>query len=175
MMEDADESSNENNIAVSGIVDHNASPQKTNKKAYEFTLTKDVGSNHYRSRIGFNLHPLPIGYHTLIVEFFPSELADFSMTALATSISIHSQTTAKFGPTSDVVGYSKTLIHFDRWNSAPAQYIYLDLHGTANHVREQHGNEPREIAKKLRVLRMCSNRVDCLIFEIFLFGTLSQN
>ena len=32
-----------------------------------------------------------------------------------------------------------------------------------NHVREQHGNEPYEIAKNFRVLRKCSNKFDCLI------------
>ena len=37
------------------------------------------------------------------------------------------------------------------------------------HVREQHGNEPCEIAKNFRVLRKCSNKFDCLILEMFLF------
>ena len=36
-----------------------------------------------------------------------------------------------------------------------------------NHGREQHGNEPSEIAKNFRVLRKCSNKFDCLIFEMF--------
>ena len=43
-----------------------------------------------------------------------------------------------------------------------------------NHAREQHGNEPYEIAKNFRVLRKCSNKFDCLIFETFLFGTLTE-
>ena len=37
-----------------------------------------------------------------------------------------------------------------------------------NHMREQHGNEPCEIAKNFRVLRKFSNKFDCLIFEMFL-------
>ena len=41
-----------------------------------------------------------------------------------------------------------------------------------NHVREQHGNEPCEIAKNFRVLRKCSNKFDCLIFEMFLIRDL---
>ena len=41
-----------------------------------------------------------------------------------------------------------------------------------NHVREQHGNEPREIAKNFRVLRKCSNKFDCLIFEMFFIRDL---
>ena len=39
-----------------------------------------------------------------------------------------------------------------------------------NHVREQHGNEPYEVAKNLRVLRKCSNKFDCLIFEMFFYS-----
>ena len=48
LMEDTDDSSSENNIQVTGIVDF-ASPHQINKKAYEFTLVKDTdGSNDYR-------------------------------------------------------------------------------------------------------------------------------
>ena len=42
LMEDTDDSSSENNIEVTGIVDFTASPHQINKKAYEFTLTKDT-------------------------------------------------------------------------------------------------------------------------------------
>ena len=50
LMEDIDDSSSENNIQVTGIVDLAASPHQINKKAYEFTLVKDTdGSNDYRS------------------------------------------------------------------------------------------------------------------------------
>ena len=41
-----------------------------------------------------------------------------------------------------------------------------------NHVREQHGNEPCEIVKNSRVLRKCSNKSDCLIFEMFFIRDL---
>ena len=41
-----------------------------------------------------------------------------------------------------------------------------------NHVREQHGIEPCEIAKNFRVLRKCSNKFDCLIFEMFFIRDL---
>ena len=42
LMEDTDDSSSENNIQVTGIVDFTASPHQINKKAYEFTLVKDT-------------------------------------------------------------------------------------------------------------------------------------
>lgn len=40
-----------------------------------------------------------------------------------------------------------------------------------NHVRE-HGIEPCEIAKNFRVLRKCSNKFDCLIFEMLFIRDL---
>ena len=125
LMEDADESSSENNINVMGIRDFPKSPHQVNKKAYVFSLVFEKDTpNQYRSRIGFNLHPLPVSYYTLVVEYFPLEMTEVSMTPQATTASISSQTTKEF------TKYTKSLIHFHRWNSSPPQYLYLDLHGT---------------------------------------------
>lgn len=41
MMEDMDDSSSENNINVTGMVDFSRFSHQLNKKAYEFTLIKD--------------------------------------------------------------------------------------------------------------------------------------
>ena len=41
-----------------------------------------------------------------------------------------------------------------------------------NHVREQHGNEPFEIANNFRVLRKYLSKFDCLIFEMFFIRNL---
>ena len=58
-MEDADESSSENNISVLGINDFPESPHQINKKAYDIQIVLEKDSpNQYRSRLGFNLHPL---------------------------------------------------------------------------------------------------------------------
>ena len=124
LMEDADESSSENNISVSGIVRFDASIHQNDKNAYRITLIKDLGSDNYRSRIGFNLGSLPIGYYTFVCEFFPIVMSNVSVTALGTTISINSQATKTF-PT-----YAKTVVQFHRWNSTPPQFIYLDLHGS---------------------------------------------
>ena len=124
LMEDADESSSENNISVSGIVRFDASIHQNDKNAYRMTLIKDLGSDNYRSRIGFNLGSLPIGYYTLVCEFFPIVMSNVSVTALGTTISINSQATKTF-PT-----YAKTVVQFHRWNSTPPQFIYFDLHGS---------------------------------------------
>ena len=124
LMEDTDDSSSENNIRVTGIVDFVASPHQINKKAYEFTLVKDTdGSNDYRSRIGFNLFKLPLGYYTFVVEYFPPEMNNVIVTAQGTTISIASQTTETFG------NYTKTLVKFHNFTKTMPDYIFINLHG----------------------------------------------
>ena len=74
---------------VSGIVRFDASIHQNDKNAYRMILIKDLGSDDYRSRIGFNLGSLPIGYYTLMCEFFPIVMSNLSVTALGTTISIN--------------------------------------------------------------------------------------
>ena len=124
LMDNVDESSSENNIEVIGIISYAPSIHQMNKKAYQLSLIKDSGSPNYRSRIGFNLGSLPIGYYTFVCEFYPPIMSNVSVTALGTTISINNQTTETFST------YTKTLIQFHRWNSTPPQFIYLDLHGS---------------------------------------------
>ena len=77
LMEDTDESSSENNIKVLGINDFPNSPHQINKKAYQLQLLFEKSSpNQYRSRLGFNLYKLPVGYYTMVVEWFPPEMSE---------------------------------------------------------------------------------------------------
>ena len=127
LMEDTDESSSENNIKVLGINDFPNSPHQINKKAYQLQLLFEKSSpNQYRSRLGFNLYKLPIGYYTMVVEWFPPEMNELSVTPQATTISISNYATKTFEK------YSKTVINFHRWGSSPPQFLYLDLHGTVS-------------------------------------------
>ena len=124
LMENADHSSSENNIVVTGIVDFAASPHEINKKAYEFTLVKDTdGSNDYRSRIGFNLYSLPLGYYTIIIEYMPPEMTNVIVTVQGTTINIASQMTKTFD------NYTKTLIKFHNWRKLTPDYLFINLHG----------------------------------------------
>ena len=124
LMEVTDDSSSENNIQVTGIVDFAASPHEINKKAYEFTLVKDTdGSNDYRSRIGFNLYSLPLGYYTIIIEYMPPEMTNVIVTVQGTTISINSQTTKIFS------NYTKTLVKFHNFTKTTPDYIFINLHG----------------------------------------------
>ena len=137
LMEDEDESSSENNISVSGIVEWADTIHQNNKEAYRLVLIKDLGSNDYRSRIGFNLGSLSIGYYTFVCEFFPFVMTNVSVTALGTTISINKQATKTFST------YTKTEVQFHRWNSTPPQFIYFDLHGSepssARRILAPHG------------------------------------
>ena len=125
LMEDTDESSSENNIKVLGIVDFSNSPHQINKKAYQLQLLFEKSSpSQYQSRLGFNLFKLPVGYYTLVVEWFPPEMSELSVAVQGTTISISNYATKTFEK------YTKTVINFHRWGSSPPQFIYFDLHGT---------------------------------------------
>ena len=112
LMEDGAEATSEYNIRVLGISDFPNSPHQVNRKAYniQLVLGEDI---QYRSRIGFNLHPLLVGYYTMIVEFFPPEITNVSTTPKATTISISNFTSTIF------TKHTKTLINFHRWKITP--------------------------------------------------------
>ena len=125
LMENDDESSSESNIQVLGIVNFSKSPHQINKKAYQLKLLFQKSSpNQYQSRLGFNLYKLPVGYYTLVVEWFPPEMSELSVTVQGTTISISNYATKTFE------NYTKTVINFHRWGSSPPQFIYLNLNGT---------------------------------------------
>ena len=121
---DSDESSSEYNITVNGIVDFNGSPHQ-NKKAYSIDLTKDAGTNNYRSRIGFNLYSLAIGTYTIVFEFYPPEITNIQLSCTASSAYIHKSTQRDF------TDYSKLLVQFNNNSKQTPDYIYLTMHGTA--------------------------------------------
>ena len=97
LMEDTDESSSENNIKVLGITDFPGSPHQINKKAYSLQLLFEKSKlNQYQSRLGFNLYKLPVGYYTLVVEWFPPEMSELSVAVQGTTISISNYATKTF-------------------------------------------------------------------------------
>ena len=104
LMENADESSSENNIIVDGIVDFSGSLHNVNKKAYKFKMGKDA-QNEYSSRIGFNMFKLPEGEYTLAIEFFPPSTTNLSVSVVSTSLNIGQQSTKLF------VNYSRSIVH----------------------------------------------------------------
>ena len=109
---------------MNGIVNFNASPHQ-NKKAYGIVLSKDVGTDNYRSRIGFNLHPIPFGKYTIVFEFFPPEMTNIKLSCQATDSYIHKVVQRDF------IDYSKLLIQFNHISHLALDYIYFTMHGTA--------------------------------------------
>ena len=122
---DIDDTSSEYNIMVNSFTNNfHESPHK-NKKAFEITLTKDVGTNNYRSRMGFNLYPFPLGTYTMIFEFFPPEITNIQLSCQATSAYIHKQVQRDFS------NYSKMLVQINNNSKITPDFIYLTIRGTA--------------------------------------------
>ena len=74
----------------------------------------------------------------------------------------------------------QTVVYFFDCDLCDADYVgftsrHLHQHKRSvigNHVREQHGIEPCEIAKNFALLRKCSSKFDCLVFEMFFIRDL---
>ena len=123
-LDSPDDTSSEYNIIVNSFTDFNSSPHR-NKKSYNITLQKDAGTNNYRSRMGFNLFPLPLGTYTMIFEFFPPEMTKIQLSCQATSAYIH-KTVQK-----DFLNYSRLLVQINNNSKNTPDYIYLTIHGTS--------------------------------------------
>ena len=124
-LDSPDDTSSEYNIVVNGFVNNFRESPHRNKKAYDITLKKDAGSNNYRSRMGFNLYPQPLGTYTMIFEFFPPEMTNIDLSVQATSAYIHKQVQKNFS------SYSKILVQINNNSKQTPDYIYLTMHGTA--------------------------------------------
>ena len=123
-LDDPNDTSSEYNITVNAFTDFNESPHR-NKKAFEITLQKDVGSNDYRSRIGFNLYPQDIGTYTMIFEYFPPEPTNIQLSCQATTAYVHKQVQKDF------TDYSKLLVQINNNSKDTPDYIFFTIHGTA--------------------------------------------
>ena len=117
--------SSEYNITVDAFTDFNESPHK-NKKAFEITLKKDVGTNDYRSRMGFNLYPLPLGTYTIIFEYyFPENTNIQLLSCQSTTAYVHKQIQKDF------TDYSKLLVQINNNSKTTPDYLFFTIHGTA--------------------------------------------
>ena len=105
-LNDPNETSSEYNITVDAFTDFNESPHK-NKKAFEITLQKDAGTNNYRSRMGFNLYPLPLGTYTIIFEYYFPENTNIQLSCQSTTAYVHKQVQKDF------TNYSKLLVQIN--------------------------------------------------------------
>ena len=123
-LNDPNETSSEYNITVEAFTDFNESPHK-NKKAFEITLQKDVGTNDYRSRMGFNLYPLPLGTYTIIFEYYFPENTNIQLSCQSTTAYVHKQIQKDF------TDYSKLLVQINNNSKITPDYLFFTIHGTA--------------------------------------------
>ena len=123
-LNDPNETSSEYNITVDAFTDFNESPHK-NKKAFQITLTKDVGTNDYRSRMGFNLYPLPLGTYTIIFEYYFPENTNIQLSCQSTTAYVHKQIQKDF------TDYSKLLVQINNNSKTTPDYLFFTIHGTA--------------------------------------------
>ena len=123
-LNDPNDTSSEYNIIVEAFTDFQESPHK-NKKAFKITLQKDAGSNNYRSRMGFNLFPLPLGTYTLIFEYYFPEDTNIQLSCQATTAYVHKQVQKDF------TDYSKLLMQINNNSKTTPDYLFFTIHGTA--------------------------------------------
>ena len=123
-LNDPNETSSEYNITVEAFTDFNESPHK-NKKAFKITLQKDVGTNDYRSRMGFNLYPLPLGTYTIIFEYYFPENTNIQLSCQSTTAYVHKQIQKDF------TDYSKLLVQINNNSKTTPDYLFFTIHGTA--------------------------------------------
>ena len=117
----------EYNVTSAAFDNFPASPH-INKKAYLIDLKKDVGTNNYRSRMGFNIQELPLGSYTIIFEFYPPEMNNIQISCQATSAYIHKQVQKNFST------YSKLLVQFHNNNKNNPDKIFFTMHGDTIYV-----------------------------------------
>ena len=117
----------EYNVTSAAFDNFPASPH-INKKAYLIDLKKDVVTNNYRSRMGFNIQELPLGSYTIIFEFYPPEMNNIQISCQATSAYIHKQVQKKFST------YSKLLVQFHNNNKNNPDKIFFTMHGDTIYV-----------------------------------------
>ena len=123
-LNDPNETSSEYNITVEAFTDFNESPHK-NKKAFKITLKKDAGTNDYRSRMGFNLYPLPLGTYTIIFEYYFPENTNIQLSCQSTTAYVHKQIQKDF------TDYSKLLVQINNNSKTTPDYLFFTIHGTA--------------------------------------------
>ena len=117
----------EYNVTSAAFDNFPASPH-INKKAYLIDLKKDVGTNNYQSRMGFNIQELPLGLYTIIFEFYPPEMNNIQISCQATSVYIHKQVQKNFST------YSKLLVQFHNNNKNNPDKIFFTMHGDTIYV-----------------------------------------
>ena len=119
-LDDPNDTSSEYNITVEAFADFDQSPHKN--KAFRVILQRDVGSDNYRSRMGFNLFPLPLGTYTMIFEYHPPQNTNIQLSCQSTTV--HRQVQKNF------THYAKLLVQINNNSKTTPDFIFFTIHGT---------------------------------------------
>ena len=115
----------EEDILSGGFVDKNL--HNSVKFTAKFILTFDGAAGYYSSRLGVNMHPIPVGEYTLVCEMlWDSKKIDkdnVGITATSSIETVSRQRTNKFD------NHVRSIIHFHKWNNpSPPNDLQLDIH-----------------------------------------------
>ena len=115
----------EEDIKWGGFVDKNL--HNSVKYTAKFILTFDGANGYYSSRLGVDMHPIPVGEYTLVCEMlWDSKKIDKDNVGISATSSIEvvsRQRTNKFD------NHVRSIIHFHKWNNpSPPNDLQLDIH-----------------------------------------------
>ena len=115
----------EEDIKAGGFVDKNL--HNSVKYTAKFILTFDGANGYYSSRLGVDMHPIPVGEYTLVCEMlWDSKKIDKDNVGISATSSIEvvsRQRTNKFD------NHVRSIIHFHKWNNpSPPNDLQLDIH-----------------------------------------------
>ena len=115
----------EEDIKWGGFVDKNL--HNSVKYTAKFILTFDGANGYYSSRLGVDMHPIPVGEYTLVCEMlWDSKKIDRDNVGISATSSIETvsrQRTNKFD------NHARSIIHFHKWNNpSPPNDLQLDIH-----------------------------------------------
>ena len=115
----------EEDIKAGGFVDKNL--HNSVKYTAKFILTFDGANGYYSSRLGVDMHPIPVGEYTLVCEMlWDSTKIDKDNVGISATSSIEVVSRQRINKFDKHV---RSIIHFHKWNNpSPPNDLQLDIH-----------------------------------------------
>ena len=115
----------EEDIQWGGFVDKNL--HNSVKYTAKFILTFDGAAGYYSSRLGVDMHPIPVGEYTLVCEMlWDSKKIDKDNVGISATSSIEVVSRQRINKFDNHV---RSIIHFHEWNNpSPPNDLQLDIH-----------------------------------------------
>ena len=115
----------EEDIKFGGFVDKNL--HNSIKYTAKFILTFDGVNGYYSSRLGVDMHPIPVGEYTLVCEMlWDSNKIDRDTVSVNATSSIETVSRQRLNRFDNHV---RSIIHFHKWNNpSPPNDLQLDIH-----------------------------------------------